>query len=67
MFLKTVYCCYLDQSLKPITIKICKKGSFQLTGCLSMESGEFCVLSLITNLQKKNPRWIPSLISYDDN
>ncbi len=52
----------LDQSLKPITIKICKKGSFQLTGCLSMESGEFCVLSLITNLQKKNPRWIPSLI-----
>ncbi len=27
-----------------------------------MESGEFCVLSLITNLQKKNPRWIPSLI-----
>ncbi len=23
----------LDQSLKPITIKICKKGSFQLTGC----------------------------------
>ncbi len=27
-----------------------------------MESGEFCVLALITNLQKKNPRWIPSLI-----
>jgi TATA-box binding protein (TBP) (component of TFIID and TFIIIB) len=45
----------LDESLKATTIKICKKGSFQLTGCKSMESAEFCVLSLLTNLWKLEP------------
>lgn len=52
----------LDQSLKATTIKICKKGSFQLTGCKSMESGEFCVLSLLTNLWKFNPESVPRII-----
>jgi hypothetical protein len=52
----------LDESLKPTTIKICKKGSFQLTGCLSMESGEFCILSLISNVWKLHPEWVPDTI-----
>jgi hypothetical protein len=52
----------LDESLKPTTIKICKKGSFQLTGCLSMESGEFCILSLMSNVWKLHPEWVPDTI-----
>lgn len=52
----------LDESLKPTTIKICKKGSFQLTGCLSMESGEFCILSLMSNVWKLHPEWVPDIV-----
>jgi hypothetical protein len=52
----------LDNFKKPTTIKICKKGSFQLTGCQSKETGEFCILSLLYDISKLHPEWMPSTI-----
>lgn len=41
---------------KPITIKIYKNGSFQLTGCKNLRSCEFCVITLIDIIWLKGSR-----------